>query len=494
MEKKRSFFKDRRFKYGSLALGLTVAFVALVIIVNSIVYALAYSYGWFIDLTGTQYYGITSASEDYLDMVLTPDVEIKIVFCQDKDRVLSDSSGYYVYRCVETYKKAYPNNIKVEFLDVVAHPELASVYTLKLGASLYTYNVIIESNQSSSFRIMTYENFYTFDSDSGSVYAFNGEKKITSAIIGLCTGMPICYFTTGQGESVMTDSGYKSALYEMIEDAGYEVRTIDLETEDISPDAKLVVINDPKSDFRNVEINKLARFTGNDQGNVMVFLSPEYQSVLDNLKIWLEEWGVGVLNGKVRDTSHSLDPDGYDVVAYYPTDDTFGPSLHSSLRKLQSAPNTVVTDALALRPIWGDSADDDRISDSVIDSYSTSVLCGAGEEIRGSYSLMLLTQQLRLDNQTQEELVNYVMVTSSGYASDEYLNSNAYGNKDILSSLARTVGRTTVPMDISFKVFSSEALSITSLEAYTWTIVMGAVIPVGILALGCVVYFKRKRL
>lgn len=495
MKKLSSLFKERRFKYGSLAVGLTVAFVALVIMINAVVYALAYSYGWYIDLTGTQYYGITSASENYLDMVLTPDVQIKIVFCQDKDEVLADSSGYYVCRCAETYKKAYPDNIKVEYLDVIAHPELASQYSLQIGTSLYTYNVIIESNKSTAFKIMTYENFYTFDSDSGDVYAFSGERKLTSTIVNLCTtDIPICYFTVGQGENIEWDTGYKCALYEMMEDAGFEVRTIDLETEDISPDARLIVINDPKTDLAAVEVDKISEFAGNDLGNVMVFVSPENQSELKNLEEWLEEWGIGIESGKLRDTSNSIDPDGFELVAYYPTDDTFGPSLHSSMRALQSAPKTIVPDAVAVKDIWKGEAVGYRLADSVIDTYSGSVLCAGDEELSGTYSLMMLSQQLKQDASTGKELINYVMVTSAGYASDEYIASGSYGNRNILFALSRAMGVVSVPMDIDFKVFSSERLSITALEARTWTIVMAAVIPVGILAAGGVVYFKRKRL
>ena len=48
---KKSLFSDRRFKYGSLAVGLTAAFIALVVALNAVIYALAYTYGWYIDLT-----------------------------------------------------------------------------------------------------------------------------------------------------------------------------------------------------------------------------------------------------------------------------------------------------------------------------------------------------------------------------------------------------------------------------------------------------------
>ena len=49
-------------------------------------------------------------------------------------------------------------------------------------------------------------------------------------------------------------------------------------------------------------------------------------------------------------------------------------------------------------------------------------------------------------------------------------------------------------MDIEFKVFASEELDITTAEAYTWTVVLTAVIPMCVLAVGTVVYVRRKRM
>lgn len=491
-EKKESVFKSRRFKYGSLAVGLTVAFVALIIIFNAVVYALAYSYGWFIDLTGTQYYGITPASERYLDMVLTEDVKIKIVFCQEKDRVLDDSSGYYVYRCIETYQKAYPNNISVEYLDVIKYPQYADIYVSQLGHSLYTYNVIIESNQSTSFRLLTYENFYTFE-ESGSVYAFNGEMRLTSSIVGLCTDMPICYFTTGQGEYVGSEETGYSALYDMMLDAGFDVRVIDLETENISPDAKVVVVNDPVYDFTSTEVDKLAYFTGNDQGNIMLFIDPARQKALVNLKEWMSEWGVEIADGQVTDKSNSLDQNGVNVVASYPVTDTFGPSLHEAIRELESVPRTVIDNPLSIIQPWGENGNGQRDVDEVLLSHASSVYTSIGkpDEV-GVYTLMTLTKQTRYDNLTQDKINNYMLVTAAGYARDQYINSNAYANRDILFAYVNQLGKNIVPMDITFKVFASEELDITTAEAYTWTVVLTAVIPICVLAAGTVVYVRRK--
>ncbi len=497
--KKKSLFSDRKFKYGSLAVGLTVAFVALVVIFNAVVYALAYSYGWYLDLTGEQYYGITDKSTAYLDEVLTEDVQIKIIFCQDKDRVLDDSAGYYVYKCAETYKKNYPNNIKVEFLDVITHPDLAEIYTSQLGTPLYVNNVIIESNQSESFRLMTYNNFFTFDSESGDVYAFNGERRFTAYIIGLCTDYPICYFTTQHGESIKDVDGEPNALWNLMIDAGFEVRTIDLRTQDFEGNAKVVVINNPVYDFAGAgdaegqvnEIEKLGRFVSDMGGNAMVFLSPEHHKNLTNLNQWLANWGISTSVGQLKDESHSLSVDGLSIVGNYTTEG-FASSLTTELRKLDSAPPTPIKNAVAFNLLFEDQGY--RSTGSVLNTYPSAKLCTTNGDLTGVYPIAVVSRQLKNDPATNINITNYVFASSAGYTEQMYLDSNAYGNRDIINYLINQMGKKNVPLDIDFKVFANEELSITTAEAYAWTAVIVGVIPLTICGIGVFVCFKRKRL
>ncbi len=496
--KKKSLFSDRKFKYGSLAVGLTVAFVALIIIFNAVVYALAYSYGWYIDLTGEQYYGITDKSSKYLDEVLTEDVEIKIIFCQDKDRVLDDGAGYFVYKCAETYKKSYPKNISIEFLDVISHPDLAEIYTSQLGTPLFTTNVIIESNQSEGFRLLTYDNFFTFDSDTGDLYAFNGERRFTSYIISLCSDYPICYFTTGHGESIYDSASEKApnSIYNLMIDAGFDVRTIDLTKEDFDGNAKVVIVNNPIYDFAGSdqpvnEIEKLARFMSDTGGNAMVFLSPENQGNLKVFKQWLEEWGIGITDGLVKDEANSLSVDGRTLVSAYTTEG-FASSPTLALRGHDSVPSTIVKDAVALKPLF--EINNYKEPGVMLNSHPSSVLCTNNGDLAGSYPIAMISRQLKYDSVTTLEVKNYLLVTSAGYVEQAYIDSNAYGNRDTINYLVEQMGKKIVPLDIDFKVFASEALSITTFEAYAWTVVLVGIIPLSVCGLGIFVCYKRKRL
>ena len=229
----------------------------------------------------------------------------------------------------------------------------------------------------------------------------------------------------------------------------------------------------------------------------MVFLSPEYQDKLSSLKEWMEEWGVGIGDGQIKETvENSVSPDGLNVIATYPTGDTFAPSLHSELRKLESAPRTLINNPIALTKVWGEGIEkDSRQVDSVLNSSSSSMLCSLknGDQ-RGAYSMMMLVRQKKYDNITQDSMSNYLMVSAAGYVEDSYLNSNSYGNRDILFTFVRQTGKNLVPMEIEFKVFASEALDISVGAAYTWTVITVAILPLGVGAIGVAVYIKRKRL
>lgn len=48
---KHSLLKSKKFKYGSAAVGLTAAFIAVVVAINVMFSALATNFKWYIDMT-----------------------------------------------------------------------------------------------------------------------------------------------------------------------------------------------------------------------------------------------------------------------------------------------------------------------------------------------------------------------------------------------------------------------------------------------------------
>lgn len=506
---KMPFYKNRKFKYGSLAVALTVLLIALVVVLNAVVYALSYTNGWYIDLSGQNQFGITEASTAELDNVLTEDKEIQIIFCQEKDRVLADSAGYYVYKCAESYKKAYPNNIKLVFVDIVKNPDVAKEYLTKHGETLSPDTVIIESRtvdkaeQQSGYvydsvRVVNYTSFFVFDSDTSSVYAFKGELTFTSHIVSLCHGSPVCYFTTGNGETISTTDAngniYNCMLAELLQDAGFIVKNIDLDDPSANlNDAKVVVINNPTFDITDDEYVKLNQFMSDKRGGLMVFLSPEAMlqsedNRLSNLEAFLAEWGLKVLDGPVVDTTNSITTDGLSLVADYPLTG-FASSLHKHIRENEgSVPKTIVRNALAFESKWDNNASGQRELSWLLHSHTTAKLGIYENEM---YDIAAIVRNV--DVEGEREFESYMLVTSTGFIDEDLLRSNAYGNRDIVLTLAGEMAKVLVVKEIDYAVFANEELSITTGEAYAWTITLVAVIPAIVLVCGGVLCFRRRR-
>ena len=512
---KTSILKSRRFKYGSMAVGLTVLLIALVIALNAVVYAVTYTNGWYLDLSGQQYFGITDASTADLESVLSDDsTEIQITFCQERDRVLADSAGYYVYKCVESYKRNYSANIKLTFVDIVKHPDVAQEYYNAHTETLTPQTVIVESNKTwenkqtgkeyDNVRVFDYNDFFMFDSDTGNVFAFKGELVLTSSIVALCEGAPICYFTTGNGETISSgDSQYNSELAELMEDAGFVVRAIDLDQTPNLDDAKVVIVNDPKMDFTDNEVQVLERFVDYG-GNLMVFLSPEAMvqtegNKLKNIETFIKtNCGVEIIGGPVVDRTASITADGLSVKADYPLT-TIASALHQNLREfVGSVPMTIVNSPLAFKATWQDNGNGGYTGGNkqgtmywMLHSYTSSSL---GKQENKSFDIAALVEKTRLDPVTNSQYRSYTLVTSAGFVKDEYVSSNAYGNRDILFQLAAGVmAKEQVVRDIDPVIFAYEELTITTGQAYMWTVLLVAVIPAIVITAGTTVCFIRRR-
>ena len=313
--KQRSFWKNPKLKYGAAATGLTVSFVALIIVINVIFSALASSYMWYADMTAEKLYNITDASRALLDPYRDKtDFAVKIIFCMDPDKLDESQESKLVHNMAKQFALEY-DYITVDYIDIVKYPALSDPYKTTTETTVKTTDVIIENG--SDFRKFSLEAFYTFSEDSGDVFALNAEYKITSAILQMAGDRPIAYFTTGHGETV---DG--TMIYQMFEDAGFDTRQIDLSKEDMDSSAKVIVINNPRTDFLGFKdsINEIAKIDGllDNYGNLMVFVDATVRE-LPELEEFLAEWGIGFQRSLIRDYSNSLSVDGTELVAEYTT-------------------------------------------------------------------------------------------------------------------------------------------------------------------------------
>lgn len=490
-----NMMKNRKFKYGSLAVILTAVVIAVTVLVNVIVTALAEKYLWYIEMDEEDsFFGLSEGTITLLDSVEQnhrDNLNIRIRFCMPLDELKNSTDTYRIYALMQSFADEY-DFISIDYIDIITNPAEANQYKTTANTSINQKSIIVENG--TQFRVYSMEAFYGTAQSTGELFSFTGEYKIAACILQFTGENPIACFTEGHGENIET-----SSLYSLFTDAGFDVQSIDLSKEEIPEDAKVLVINNPISDFMGAndtvnEIKKLSTFLG-DFGNLWVFLDPSTR-VLYNLEEMLADWGIHFGDAVIRDYSSSLSTDGHELVAVYSEEQTVGASLHATLRTLETIPKAVVNDA---RPISYEPKISNAygtIETSTVlytTDNATAVSFEDGTEENGPFSLMTLTREFRvIDN---EYYYSYILASgTSSFASDKYLNGNTYGNSDILFAAMQACGKKTVPTDIDPKIIEDTSLDITTSEAYTWTVIYTALLPIAALVVGTVVFVRRKYL
>ncbi len=490
---------NRKLKYGSLAVALTCVCVALIVAFNVIFTALAQRFGWFVDMTKEQVFNLSESSIELLEGYREMDgFEIKFIFCQEPDLLDNAYNTRILHNMAKQYADEF-NFIEIEYVNIDTHPGAVEQYKKTSNTVINKTSLIIASGESS--RVYAINAFFVFDeSNPNTALAFDGEYKLTAAIMSLAGDNPIAYFTTGHSEDVNA-----SSMYRLFEEAGFLVKTVDLSKEDLDEDAMVVVINNPKYDFMGAgqtvnEIGKLDQFM-DGMGNLMVFLDTNANSArFAELNEFLSEWGLAFEESRIVDLNHSLSVDGTELVAEYCTDGQLGSSLTSSLRNLEDPPKMIVNNARPIKAVFASNTTGTRKTSAVLttsgDGSAIAVPFGAtstSEGTPGIYNLMMVSVEKRYINNV--DCYNYVLCAgTSSFADDRYIGSSTYGNRDLIFNAMKAFGKSDVPIDLDFKMFDKEGLDLTSAQANQWTVILSAVFPAIVFGAGIVVFFRRRHL
>lgn len=505
---------SRKFKFGSLAVTLTVFFVALVILANIIIGNIFSANGVYSDLTGSSIYTLSDEAKAYLDRL---NCDITIKFAQPVDTITSNAYQTMIYRCAKDYEeasKSYSHKITVESFDAMLEPTKFEEYKKLISTDWADTNVIVE-NANGQAMVFTQKAF--FSSDNSTIVGFSGERKFMNAFLQLggLERTVVC-FTVGHGEVKGTQNfdangnyvGYtleEDAKYEeffrMFDDSGFELRWINLLNEDIPSECRLLIILDPKTDFIGKElddldgiseIDKVKAYAANiNMGSTMVFKGSGVQS--PNLDQLLAEYNIEIDSTKVikESTENSISADGSSFTVKYTTEG-LGASIQQNYRNLRT--KFVNASPVTVHEDYDEYA---TISTSSIFTTSSSAQIASvdengesGYEI-GSYGLMAIAEKRHI--QDNSELTGYLLACGCPEML-EYVGSQSYANRDIINTLIQKLPLKKTPVDLDYKKFDDYGLSsITSNAVSVWSVILAGVMPACVLIAGCVVVIRRKR-
>lgn len=521
---KPSVFSKRNFKYGTSAVLLTAALVAVVLAVNLIVSALASRYSWYFDMSGDVSYHLSEAASALLDEVDGSD-PVTIYFLTDPDMLGGEvkSTNYLgqtnawgmrpIHEVALEIAEKYPF-VSVEYVNYAKDPALLREVTgddyekITFGSTQVLVDRKSELTDASgavydtahNYRIFSRDAFYTFDyADSSVNYvnSFCGDYRLASAISSISIGQdaPTAYFLSGHGEPIGsydfsssedtsetassgTSESYGSAqgLWQILRDSGYKIKRIDLRYEDFGDESDaLCVMFAPTTDLlasansdRFNEVEKLEKFLYGKGHTLAVFADPSVRK-LSNLDDFLSKnCGVTLGGGKVKDGGkNSLSVDGLTLVGT--------PSNSSPIADLLGGAGKAVFSSAQSIKIDGDKGTLSLydVPDSVVDKASV------GD------SLMSLTEI--------SDGGRVIVCGTSSFVGGECTESPIYSNREIILTLIDRASEKAEPLcGLKYRIIENDGLDITGRQTTVATILLAVALPLVVCALGTVVYLRRR--
>ena len=527
-----------------MSVAITALVIAAVVILNVIFSILASANGWFIDLTTESLYTLSDAGTELLSETLEKisrermaeggdPLKIKIRFCDLEDNLMANTAQRYVLITAKQLAEKFPDFIEIEYINIWENPTAVEKYKTSVLSKIYSTHVIVESG--TEYRAYDQTSFYLTNSGSTTPFAYMGEKRLVSGILAVTQAeSPVAAVLTGHGE-IFTDT----ALIETLDTAGYEVISVkDLVNEPLPDNCRLIVCYNPTADFVDSdgisdisEISVIEKFLADNNHSFMVYMSPTSPK-LPVLEGYLELWGISFMREKtesggfnaytVKDPANALTGDGLTFIASYESLG-LGASVTKDLQS-SSVPRKIIfkhampiaiadefetmhgnENGSTLRYGYKDLGSGySRETYYLFNASPSAVAMADGRQaLKASANeplgLMTITRQSRYvqeDNYgvSVADQSSYVIACgSTEFVSASLLNSNTYGNSELLMKLFYETGKENIPSSIPITLFADttiETLTVKRANAYT---VLLTVIPTALVfGAGIFVMIRRK--
>lgn len=519
--------QNKSLRYGSLAAGMTVAVIAVIIVLNVIVSAIFSLVGGHLDMTSDNLFEVSEQSHQLLETVNGEENQITIYFLTDPDNLGEvataahgiTSSGLwgmkYIHELALELDEKY-DYISVDYINLTKEPArvhdiMGEAYTKVSLNSAYVLvdnytpmrdskgNILLnEAGEPQeywhNFRVCSRESFYSFNTSTYGVIGFAGDYRFCATILSLTNELaPTAYIVSGHGEDVgsytigeeATDFGDASNLWNILYESGYNVRHINLQYEDFEKDENaLVVIYAPKSDYLSGstgsanEIAKLEAFLEEPGHSMMVFAAPDTRALPNLEGLISEKAGVTLDSGKLKnDGSSSVTVDGYSLVGSFNAE---GNGLSEKMASIGGESKVIFRLARRLN-----ITDPDKAKAVYALPEGCVIESGEGDEAPADEGALLTLSELGEGS--------YIMVCGTPRLSQAiYTEVPGYANRELLSASASVMSGNDTAALVRSRVIPNEGLDLTTREATVWTVILSAGLPLVVALIGTCIYVRRR--
>ncbi|MBE6937635.1 MAG: hypothetical protein E7460_03665 [Ruminococcaceae bacterium] len=479
--------KKQRFKYGTVATIFTVVVIAAVILLNVVVSILTDYYGINFDMTSEKRMTI---SDETVDIIKGLDREISINVLMTEEEFRTEIYGNEMAEILKKYEVNSSGNVKVNFVDPLRNPTFAQTYEAEIALSKGDIIVQDETNPDNYTFIANDDIYYWYDETHEEVSGVYIERRVTNALVTLTTdteSLPLAAILYGHGE-------YNTNRYgELLQDANYRVVFVNLMMNEIPEDVSLVILSAPSTDYSEEEIDKLEKYL-NGWSN-FVFLHSSAITKLPNLELLFREYGVAFEEAVVCDANFRVNNNYANIITSVPS------NVDSKLAtNLNSTQYVVAPYSRVMRMLWDEKGGMTAVSLLNSSGYSYGKVVQPGVtlesyepvagDLAGSFSAAIHVRATSVEGKTSVE--RNLLFLSSAYVFDEaFVNTESYGNMQLFTNVFSQFNKASTTVSVTAKKYTDPALTVTG-NNRTLVLVLLCLIPVAVLAMGIVVWQRRK--
>ena len=473
IQKRRYSVSLKTLSFGAYSTGSIALAVAVVVVINIVLAEMPSSWTS-VDMTSQKLYSLTDQTKEFVESI-NEDVTIYVIVAEDsQDTTLGQTLQRY---------DDLSEHIKVEYVDPNVNPRFYMQYTDSI--SMNSLIVVSEKRNKVIDYSSIYESSFDYTTYTSTTTGYDGEGQITSALdYVLSDSMPKVYMTEGHGEYTLSSSFTNALKKENV-----DCETVNLMDYDTVPrDAACLIINAPGSDFSSDDTDKVIEYL-NAGGNV-VFVTGLTEGETPNLDAITDYMGLSIAEGLVveqdaanyyRNPYYLLPTQSYSTYTaglynqYY----IFAPYVQGIVIKNEEAEGITYNSFLST----SDKAFS-KVGDINVQNFDK-----AEGDIDGPFGVGVSAVK-ELDEETSATLIVY---GCDQLFTDEANSMVSGANGVLFTNTVSSFVDHEVSVSIPAKSYEISYLTIPQSKAVLVGMMTIIVIPVGCLAAGFVIWFRRRK-
>lgn len=485
MDKINRLFKTTRTKHGAYSVGVTAAVVAIVVVLNLIVGQLPEKYRN-IDVSSTKIYEISDTSKLLLKN-LDQKVTMKVLANEEEadERIRTFLSKY----------SGLSKNISVEWIDPVLHPSALEENNTSENTIVVSCGETGKSTVVAFSDIVVTDLYSYYYTGTAAESEFDGEGQLTAAVNYVANDAEQqVYRTTGHGETALS-----STINDLMSKNNYQVDEWNLLMEGSVPeDCELLLINAPTKDLTEEERTAIETYLGQG-GDVMLLLGEKNATEMPNFAALMKTYGMEPADGYVADPERCYQGNYYYYYLFpqLSVNDEMADGISSEMVLVTNAHGFTVTDA----------ARDTITTTAFMNSSDHAYAITEENQTEGSYTLGAVAVET-IEEETESESTeeesgstedsetkeSRFTVISAGSLIDAQITDTftTLENTTIFMNAVTAHFEGVENLSIEPKSLTIEYNTVQHVGLFSLLVIFG--VPVIILVVGFVVWFRRRRM